>query len=127
VSPHFDQWALFSQALSPLAQTSNYATYGCHCMFKTFHGSFCGHLSIWFQASSKKWRLEINNFVHYVTFTLVNDSFFLLKLFRFDSTNTSVCSFIFPRKRQFYIYIYIKGPFLSFSQGPHTTLIRPFP
>jgi len=44
---------------------------------------FCEHLSIWFQVSRENWKLEINEFVHIVTSILVNDSFFLLKLFCF--------------------------------------------
>jgi len=82
------------------------------------------------------------SFVHIVTSMLVNDSFFS-SFFRVNNTNTSVRLFIFyllttVSHRLFifyllttalyslYIYIYRQGPFLSFSQEPHTTLILPW-
>ena len=34
--------------------------------FQNIPPVFCEHLSIWFQVSSKKWRLEIKSFVHIV-------------------------------------------------------------
>jgi len=63
------------------------------------------------------------SFVHVVTSILVNNSFLDQDFFvSIQHILQFVCLF-FSYLRQFYIYR--KGPFVSFSQGPHTTLIRP--
>jgi len=59
------------------------------------------------------------SFVHIVTSILVNDSFFvsIIQILQVRSFIISPLTTV--------LYIYRKGPFLSFSQGPYTTLMRP--
>jgi len=79
------------------------------------------HLSIWFQVSSKKWRLEINEFRSYcdvhISYRFV---FFCSSFFCFNNTNTSVGSFIFFPCRFTALYTKCKGPLSKFQPGaPH--------
>ena len=68
---------------------------GCHCIFKTFHRYFVNIYRYGFMSPARNGDLKTVSLVHDVTSILVNDSFFLLKLFCFNNTNTSVRSFIF--------------------------------
>ena len=97
---------------------------GCHCVFKTFHRCFVNIYRYDFKSPARDGDLKSTSSLHIVTSILDNDSFFYSSLFCFNTTNTSIRSFIFSLLKTF-IYIYIKGPFLSFSQEPHTSSIRP--
>jgi len=95
----------------------------CHCIFKTFHRCFVNIYRHGFKSLARI-DLKSMHFVHVVTSILVNHSYFCWSCFCFNNANTWIRSYIFSLLTTvFYIY---KGPLLSFSQGPHTTLICPW-
>jgi len=79
-----------------------------------------------FKSPARNGDLKSMSSVHIVTSILVTDSFFFAQAFFVSIIQIlqSVRLFFFPADLQLYIQN-AKGPFLSFSQGPHTTLIRP--
>jgi len=60
---------------------AGWSSTGCHCIFKTFHRCFVNIYRYGSKPPARNGVLESVTFVHIVTSILVNDSFFLPKLF----------------------------------------------
>ena len=98
---------------------------GFHSIFKTFHRCLVNIYQYGIKSPARNGDLESMSFVPIVTSILVGDSFFAQAFFVLKIQMLQFVHLVFlPYQRQFYIHR--KGPFLSFNQGPHTTLMRPW-
>ena len=82
-------WAEWSCVIARWSST------GCHCIFKTLHRCFVNIYGYGFESPARNGDLKSVHFVHIVTAICSWRFVFLLKLFWFNNTNTSVRSFIF--------------------------------
>jgi len=97
----------------------------CHGIFKIFHRDFVNIYRQCFNSPARNVDLKPMSSLHIMTSILVDDSFFLVKLLFLFQKYKYVSSFIYFFRINDSYFTYRKSLFLSFSLGPHATLIRP--